>query len=132
MKLRQLITEIQVDNPKYDVEVDEHGDMFYYKVGTRIKHRIGGPAIEFNNGTNVWYQNGKLHRLDGPAIEYSDGSKKYFQNGKCHRLDGPAIEWDDGQKWWFINDEEYTEEEFNKITNKLNEIKVNKRWPRLN
>ena len=37
-----------------------------------------------------WYLNGKLHREDGPAVEYSNGSKR-----------------------WYLNDQQYTEQEFN-------------------
>jgi hypothetical protein len=32
-------------------------------------HRIGGPAIERDDGRKEWYENGKRHRIDGPAIE---------------------------------------------------------------
>ena len=70
-----------------------------------------------SEGTKRWYQNGKLHRLDGPAGEWADGSKFWYQNGKRHRLDGPAIELACGEKCWYIEGKEYTEEEFNKITN---------------
>lgn len=36
--------------------------------------------------------NGITHREDGPAIEWADGSKIWFKNGLRHRDDGPAIE----------------------------------------
>ena len=38
---------------------------------------------------NVSYHNalGQLHREYGPAIEYSDGSEFWYQNGQLHRLD---------------------------------------------
>ena len=65
-----------------------------------------------------WYQNNKLHRLDGPAIEFANGSKEWFQNGLRHRIDGPAIECITGDKFWFIKENEYTEEEFKKVTEK--------------
>jgi hypothetical protein len=74
---------------KYEVEVYEDGDMF-------------------------WYLNGQLHREDGPALEYANGTKSWLLKGKLHREDGPAIEWADGNKYWYLNDERLTEEEFNK------------------
>ena len=71
----------------------------------------------YSDGRQRWYQNGLLHRLDGPAVEYENGTKRWYQNGEFHRLDGPAVEWADGEKCWYIEGKEYTEEEFNKITN---------------
>ena len=147
MKLKNIITEIQITNPKHDIKIDHEGTKRYLKKGTEILHRIGGPAIEYPNGINVWYQNGERHRLDGPAIEYANGTKhwyqndkrhrldgpavewangdkEWYQNGKLHRLEGPAVEWSDGDKAWYINGKEYSEDEFNQITNKLNEIQI--------
>jgi hypothetical protein len=74
---------------KYEVEVYEDGDKF-------------------------WYLNGKLHREDGPAIEWAKGDKAWYLNNKRHREDGPAIEFSSGSKSWFLNDEYLTEEEFNR------------------
>lgn len=43
-------------------------------------------------GNKFWYNNnGLLHRVDGPAVEYSDGTELWFMNGLRHRTDGPAI-----------------------------------------
>ena len=47
----------------------------------------------------------------------SYGSKLWYQNGKLHRLDGPAVENAYGIKEWWIEGQNYTEEQFNKITN---------------
>jgi len=47
-----------------------------------VKHRIGGPAIKYLNGTKEWCINGKLHRLDGPAVIKKYGHKEYWINGK--------------------------------------------------
>ena len=72
----------------------------------------------YDNGTKYWYLNGMLHREDGPAVEVEWGDnygvKKWYLNNKLHREDGPAVEWDDGDREWFINNEQLTEEEFNK------------------
>lgn len=32
-----------------------------------------------------------LHRENGPAVEYEDGSEEWYLEGKLHRVDGPAI-----------------------------------------
>lgn len=41
-----------------------------YKDGARgtEPHRIGSPAIEYDNGSKQWYEYGSLHRKDGPAV----------------------------------------------------------------
>lgn len=77
-------------------------------------HRLDGPAVKYRDGTSVWKRHGKHHRLDGPAIEWASGAKDWWQNGKRHRLDGPAIINPYGSKGWFINGKEYSENEFNK------------------
>lgn len=61
-----------------------------------IFHREDGPAVEYIDGTNLYYKFGKLHREDGPAIEHPDGTKEYYIAGIRHRLDGHAIEYSDG------------------------------------
>jgi hypothetical protein len=76
-------------------------------------HRVDGPAIEYIDGSKEWIVDGKYHRLDGPAIELNNGSKMWFVNGKYHRLDGPAIDCSDGSKSWWINDVKYSEKYFN-------------------
>ena len=74
----------------------------------------------YNDGTKVWYLNGKRHREDGPAIESSSGTKEWFINGKRHREDGPAIEYYKGYKKWFLNDKELTEGEYVEQVNTCN------------
>jgi hypothetical protein len=32
------------------------------------------------SGTKRWYLNDKLHRTDGPAVEYANGSKLWYLN----------------------------------------------------
>jgi len=61
-------------------EIDEYGTIRWYKKNTDILHREEGPAVEWNDGTKCWYQNGELHRKDGPAIECIDGYKEYYLN----------------------------------------------------
>ena len=105
------------DALKYRAEVDEHGNRFYCNNAGKW-HRENGPAIEWSNGTKVWYQNGLRHRTDGAAIEWTSGTKEWYQDGQLHRTDGPAIEYADGDKWWFINGERLNEAEFNQRVKK--------------
>ena len=97
---------------KITKEIDKDGTIRYYNEQGQL-HREDGPAVEYIDGTKVWFLNDKRHREDGPAIEYASGTKVWFLNDKRHREDGPAIEWSDGDKYWWINDMEYSEQEFN-------------------
>jgi len=83
------------------IAVFPNGAKFWYKEGK--KHRLDGPACEWDNGDKSWYKEGLLHRIDGPAVEWNDGTKHWYIEGKRHRIDGPAIEWVNGTKEWWIN-----------------------------
>ena len=75
-------------------------------------HCDGGPAVEWDNGTKVWYKNGLLHRDGGlPAIEQPDGTKSWYINGELHREGGlPVFETGDGSnKEWYVNGELHRE-----------------------
>jgi hypothetical protein len=108
----------RVDGPAIECA---DGAKYWYLNGKY--HRVDGPAIEYADGDKYWYLNDKLHRVDGPAIEYTNGTKYWYLNDKLHRVDGPAIEYTNGSKFWFLNDIKYTEEEFNQLKNKQNEIR---------
>ena len=106
-------------------------DKYYYKDGTtsskydgsKVIHRIDGPAVEYANGDKSWYVDGKLHRIDGPAIEYLNGTKYWYMDGKLHRIDGPAIELADGSiVWWYVDDEEYSERAFNYLIKDIQQL----------
>lgn len=43
------------------------GHRVYYKPGTHLQHRIGGPAVIYGDHAEEWWKDGKLHRDDGPA-----------------------------------------------------------------
>lgn len=89
-------------------------------------HRDDGPAIEFLNGSKIWYQFGKKHRIDGgPAVDLIDGHKEWFTNGVLHRLDGPAVKWSNGYKEYWINGVKYNVEEFNKLNLNQGGTKMN-------
>jgi hypothetical protein len=73
-------------------------------------------CVEYPDGTKCWITdcyitNNKPHRADGPAVEYPDGSTLWWVNGKRHRIDGPAIDFTEvfGKKW-YVNDTEVTED----------------------
>ena len=68
-------------------------------------HRFGGPAQEWNNGSQVWYEHGKMHRVGGPAVTLADGSKMWFEYDLNHRIGGPAMEWADGRNEWWVHGE---------------------------
>jgi len=104
----------------YDIRLDDEGAIEYLNERGQ-RHRLDGPALEYPDGTKVWYQNDKLHREDGPAVEYADGGRTWYVNDEIHRLDGPAVEWGNGDKWWwvhsnFIGDSKdgFTQEDFEK------------------
>ena len=62
------------------LEVDKHGTRRYLN-SCGERHRQHGPAIEYPDGTRMWYQNGQPHRTTGPAIEFADGDKSWWLNG---------------------------------------------------
>ena len=90
----------------------------------QLHREDNAPAIEYNNGDNEWYQNGKRHRENAPAIDYINGDKHWFLNGKRHREDGPAIEYNNGIKLWYLNNNGYTEEQFKNKVKKIKELTV--------
>ena len=75
---------------------------------TEYKLKVYGDYTECRN------QDGKRHRLenDGPAIEWSNGTKLWYINGVRHRENGPAIEYANGSKSWWINGQKYSEQSF--------------------
>ena len=46
------------------------------------RHREGGPAVIWADGSKRWYKNGKKHRDQGPAVINADGFEEYYLNGK--------------------------------------------------
>jgi hypothetical protein len=108
---------------EYIVKVYDNGTRCWYNQNGQ-RHREDGPAIEWADGTKIWYRNGQCHREDGPAIEYANGTKIWYRNGQCHREDGPAVECADGTKEWWLNGKKVTEKEFNRRTSKVKELTV--------
>jgi hypothetical protein len=91
------------------IAVWEDGTKIWYKNGKY--HRLDGPAvIRHVSGEEVWYKNGKLHRINGPSYKRKDGRKEWHINDKLHRLDGPAIITKDGKVEYWINNEQVSKE----------------------
>ena len=68
-----------------------NGVFSVYKLNGKIHRDNDLPAIEYPDGSKVWYKYGKLHREnDLPAIEYASGTKKWFTNGVLNKII-PAI-----------------------------------------
>ena len=100
------------DALRYRIEVDMRGTRWYYNSANQL-HRDEGPAVEYADGTKLWYQNGQLQRTDGPAIINRRRDKYWYQYNRLHRIDGPAVELPSGGKEWWINGVILTEAEFN-------------------
>jgi hypothetical protein len=50
-------------------------------------HNKSGPAIVWEDGSQVWYINGKLHRTDGPAYIDINGHREWYVNGHAYTSD---------------------------------------------
>ena len=110
---------------KYYVTVDDEGKTHWHKDAKCIVlHRTDGPAVEWADGSKLWYQNGQRHRTDGPAVEWADGTRYWYQNGQLHRIDGPAVEYANGRKEWCVNGKGLTKAEFLAATQPVVEMTV--------
>jgi hypothetical protein len=56
---------------RLDCGNDDEGDL----------HRLDGPA-QITPSKKSWYQFGLKHRVDGPAMEYLDGWNMWYYEGK--------------------------------------------------
>ena len=61
-------------------KTDRYGKYYYKDKEKTIIHREDGPAVEYFNGSKVWWLNGEMHRMDGPAVEYVNGGKVWYVN----------------------------------------------------
>ena len=75
---------------------------------------------------NEYQLHGQWHRVGGPAVEWEDGSKAWYINGKPHRTDGPAFESNDGYKSWWLYGIEMTEQEWKERIMKIIPIQMTK------
>ena len=111
--MKTQITKTQIMKT-YKVDVYDNGSKVWFLNGKC--HREDGPAIERAYGSKFWFINGEMHREDGPAVERADGSKEWYLNGERHREDGPAVEYANGTKAWHINGKNLSEAKFNART----------------
>ena len=110
---------------KYWVIVENCGTIHWYKdAKMTIRHRVGGPAIEWSDGTRDWYLDGQSHRVGGPAIELASGTRVWYLNGQRHRDDGPAIECESGHREWYLNGEHISQSEHISRTSSVQEMTV--------
>ena len=76
-----------------------------------LKHRIGGPAVVYDDGDLYWYKHGDMHRVGAPARVWPMyGIEEWYIDGNLHREDGPAfITLADGilTEDWYKNGEPY-------------------------
>ena len=80
-----------------------------------------------DSGTTRWYKDAKmtiLHRVGGPAVECNNGYRNWRLNGELHRTDGPAVEWPNGTKEWWLNGQQLTEQEHAHRVNPAQEMTV--------
>lgn len=54
----------------------------YWLKPARVFHRENAPAIEYDVGAKIWYNNDVRERLDGPAFDWGDNNKEFFIEGK--------------------------------------------------
>ena len=71
---------MKIPNVQPTRTIDNAGTIRYHLNG--VRHRIGGPAVIWADGTEFWYYHGGQHREDGPAVIWTDGTKEYWLDGK--------------------------------------------------
>ena len=63
-----------------NIFIDEYG--IVYHIMDNELHRTNGPAIEWPDGTQEWWVDGKRHRSDGPAFISACGTEVlWYLNG---------------------------------------------------
>lgn len=122
---------------KHRVSSDRHGGVLENGPTGKIRrwyddegrlHREDGPAVLYENGTQIWWHHGKVHRADDlpavlrvegtqewyyqgerhrdndqPAMVTAGGRKMWYQHGQLHRDDDPAIIYEDGTEAWYTH-----------------------------
>jgi hypothetical protein len=64
-------------------------------------------TIDADGGRRWRLPNGKLHRAGSPAVEFSNGTKLWYKHGKSHRVDGPAVVFEEGTIYWYLDGNAY-------------------------
>ncbi len=109
---------------KYYVNVNEDGIHWYKDPEMKIRHQIGGPAVECSNGDKFWYIDGNIDRLDYPAVEWANGDKEWWVDDKLHREDGPAVEYPNGDIEYWLNGEQMTKQQWEAGLRPVEELTV--------
>jgi hypothetical protein len=99
----------------------EDGEYEWWLNGNR--HRLDGPAVNRLSGVKLWYKHGNYHRIGGPAYKTS-GDKKWYVDGVLHREDGPAVVLKDGTVEYWLSGKQYTKDKFRELTHKRGPIAV--------
>jgi hypothetical protein len=83
------------------------------------------PAIIYDDGDMYWFKHGLKHRdNDLPAIIWSNGVKYWCKQGKIHRETNAAVIRPNHIKGYWLNGEEYTFDEWIKLTPISEEDKI--------
>ena len=77
-------------NPMNAQRRERKYECWYYYDKYGEKHRDGDyPAIDCDDGSQVWYQHGKTHRDgDKPAVILANGCKRWYKNDKFIKEEG--------------------------------------------
>lgn len=63
---------------------DEYGNEWWYNEEGHL-HREDGPAARLNGfGGESWHLNGKYHRVGGPAVTYENGETVWYLHDKYY------------------------------------------------
>lgn len=90
-----------------------HADKNGYYVNSKGEYQNPSlyiPAVTLSDGTQIFYEKGKVQRgstqadlkLDLPAMIYPNGTRTWLFASKYNRIYGPAIEWSNGDEDWYI------------------------------
>jgi hypothetical protein len=93
-----------------------------------VHHRTDGPAVIYEDGTEMWCVGGQLHRLDGPAVIYPAGDEIWYMNGWRHREDGPAEVRADGPEYYYLFNKQYIREDWLEIMERCKRENLDLYW----
>lgn len=87
-----------------------------------VLHRVNGPALRWQDGTDEWFEGGRRHRVGFPAVVGSDGLREWHQyrnssapanresnfytlqsDENYYRAHGPSVLRPDGLRFWGID-----------------------------
>lgn len=107
----QSLARRMAGHPEIGPLVTAVGAPFAFTRNNRL-HRDDGPALIYQDGHKVWYQDGAMHRADGPAV-IIERRMKWFWRGKLHNWAEPAVQGytKTGERIerWFVHGEDITD-----------------------